>query len=149
MYKFRFFLFIVCLGARCIADVPAGADRICGKWLSGEKNLMVEVYKADNQFKAKIIWYKDDPKYAMDEWRDKHNPDPKLRSRKILGMDVLHGLVYDAHNDTWEHGIIYDAQHGKEWDAWCCIDKEGLLKVKGYWCFKFIGRTMTFRRVNP
>ncbi len=108
---------------------------------------MVQVYKEKNQFRAKIIWFNDDPSKPMQEWRDKHNPDPALRNRKLVGLEILNGLRYDADSHTWEGGTIYDAQHGKQWDAAGYIDKDGLLKVKGYWHIKIIGRTMTFKRV--
>lgn len=110
--------------------------------------MIVEVYKNRDQFRAKIVWFKDDQSKAMDEWRDKHNPDPALRERKILGMDVLSGLRYDGSSHTWGGGMIYDAQHGKQWNAAGYIDKDGSLKVKGYWHFKIIGKTMVFTRVT-
>lgn len=132
------------LGAQAQA-VPNG-DRICGKWISTDKNLIVEVYKAGDRFKAKIVWFYDDPGKPMNEWRDTKNPDPSLRTRRILGMNVVDGLKYDAGNDSWEGGTIYDAKSGKEWDAAAYINKQGLLKVKGYWHFKLLGRTMTFKR---
>ncbi|HZX59973.1 MAG TPA: DUF2147 domain-containing protein [Mucilaginibacter sp.] len=126
--------------------VPA-CDRICGKWMSAEKNLIVLVYKSGDEFKGKIIWFRDDPSLPMDEWKDKNNPDPALRSRKILGMEILRDIKYDADDHSWGDGMIYDAKHGREWNASAYINKDGLLKVKGYWHFKFIGRTMTFHRV--
>lgn len=122
-------------------------DRICGKWMSSEKNLIVQVYKSGTDFKAKIIWFKDDPSKPMEEWTDKNNPDPSLRDRKILGMDILRNMKYDAGNNSWEDGMIYDAKHGKEWNASAYIDAHGLLRVRGYWHFKIFGRTMTFKRV--
>ena len=69
---------------------------------------MVEVSKEKEQFKAKIIWFNDDPSKPMDEWRDKHNPDPALRNRKILGLEILRGLRYDWNSHTWEGGKIYE-----------------------------------------
>ncbi len=83
----------------------------------------------------------------MDKWTDKHNPDPALRSRKILGLNILKDMVYHEDTNTWEDGTIYDARHGREWNASAYIDKNGLLRVKGYWHLKFIGRTMAFRRL--
>jgi uncharacterized protein (DUF2147 family) len=62
-------------------------------------------------------------------------------------MDVLTGLVYQPATDSWENGMVYDAKHGREWNAAAYINKHGELKVRGYWHFKFIGRTLTFYRV--
>ncbi len=33
-------------------------DEIIGKWMTTQKNLTVEVYKQNNNFKAKMIWFK-------------------------------------------------------------------------------------------
>lgn len=121
-------------------------DQICGKWMSAEKNLIVEVYKKGDEFHGRIVWFKDDPSLPMEEWKDSHNPNPALRGRKVLGMDVLHGLKYDKDDNSWEDGIVYDAKHGKDWNASAYIDEHGLLRVRGYWHFKIFGRTMTFKR---
>jgi uncharacterized protein (DUF2147 family) len=124
------------------------AELICGKWQTEEGNLTVQVYKADDEFKAKIIWFNDgDSDKDMDKWIDKRNPDPTLRGRKILGMNVLEKLVYDPDSNSWEDGLIYDAKNGRHWNSSALIDKDGKLKVKGYWHFKFIGKTMTFKRI--
>jgi len=141
--------FVFLLATNSLYQPPAvpNSDRICGKWMSAEKNLIVLVYKSGDQFKGKIIWFSDDPSKPMDEWGDKNNPDPALRTRKILGMEILRDIKYDPHDNSWGDGMIYDAKHGREWNASAYINKEGLLKVKGYWHFKFIGRTMTFHRV--
>lgn len=143
-------LVIILLILSCLLSngaTPPNGDRILGKWVSSEKNLVVQVYKSGDRFRGKITWYKDDPAKAMDEWTDKHNPDPALRSRKILGMDVLRDLKYDPKDDVWEDGMIYEAKTGKEYNASAYIDKQGILRVKGYWHLKIFGKTMTFRRL--
>jgi len=130
------------------ADVAA-ADVILGKWQAIENNIIVQVYKDENnEFKGKIVWFNDgEGNKKMAVWTDKRNPDPALRSRKILGMNVLEKLVYDPKSNSWENGIIYDAKNGRHWNSAASLNKDGTLKVKGYWHFKFIGRTMTFRRL--
>ena len=127
-------------------NIPPG-EQICGKWESSEKNLIVQVYMQDNKYIAKIVWYSDTDGKPMDYWTDRRNPDPLLRNRKILGMSVLSNMTYMPDTNSWEDGLIYDSKHGRTWNASAYIDKNGLLKVKGYWHFKFIGRTMTFKRV--
>lgn len=130
-------------------DVTAKANRICGKWASTEKNLVVEVYPYKNTFKAKIIWFTGGVTKAkpMETITDIKNPDPALRTRKVLGLDVVENLVYSPKSDTWEGGKIYEVQSGKYWSAAAYLDKSGLLKVKGYWKMKLFGKTMAFKRV--
>jgi uncharacterized protein (DUF2147 family) len=147
--KFLFIFFSLSFFTRTNQRINAAlpAEQICGKWESCEKNLIVEVYSEDNKFRAKIVWFINTGGKPLDTWTDVHNPDESLRSRKILGMSILNDLCYKSDTNSWEDGMIYDAQHGRDWNASVHIDKDGLLKVKGYWHFKFIGKTLTFRRV--
>jgi uncharacterized protein (DUF2147 family) len=147
MYRWLSIVLLLLTGTQIKADTVQNCDKICGKWMSSEKNLIVQIYKVGSQFKAKIVWFNDDPSKPMDEWRDTHNPNPALRSRRILGLEILRGLKYDEDGNSWEDGIVYDAKHGRDWNASAYIDKKGLLKVRGYWHIKLIGRTMTFHRV--
>lgn len=147
----RCFFILLLVGITSIAKAQpkAVADQICGKWISAEKNIIVEVYQDKGVFKAKIVWYKnEDQSKSMEEWTDKHNPDKNLRNRKILGMDVVDKLVYDGKSHSWEHGTVYDAKSGHYWDASARLTDDGLLKVIGYWHLKFIGRSMVFKKVN-
>ena len=125
-------------------------DRICGKWQSEKKNCIVQVYRDGDDFKARLVWFddSDDRGKPMESRVDYKNPDKSLKSRKLIGMNVLEDLEYKAKSNTWENGMIYDAQTGKKWNSSAYLTSEGALKVNGYWHFKFIGRTMTFNRVQ-
>jgi len=149
MFKFLTLFFLIVFNAILQNAGPNNkADRICGKWESADKKLIVQIYHSGSAYRGKMVWFKNqDNSKAMDEWTDKHNPDPALRNRKLIGMDVLNGMTYDADSDTWENGKIYEAQSGHEWNAAAKIDKDGTLKVTGYWHLKFIGKTMVFNRV--
>ena len=147
--RYLFLLIFILSTAIAKAQTASKADRLCGKWISDEKNLIVEVYKDKNEYRAKIVWYKnEDQSKSMEEWTDKHNPDQSLRSRKILGMNVVDNLVYNSKSDSWEHGTIYDAKTGHYWDASARLINDGLLKVTGYWHLKFIGRSMIFKKLG-
>lgn len=126
----------------------APRERVCGKWESEQHNLRILIYMRNNQFRAKIIWFSDTDGKPMDYWRDVHNPDSKLRSRKLLGMEILTGLRYNAQTNSWEDGMVYDSRHGRYWNASASIGKKGRLHVRGYWHFKWIGRTINFYRIQ-
>jgi uncharacterized protein (DUF2147 family) len=63
-----------------------------------------------------------------------------------LGLQVLSRLRYNPKNKRWEHGKIYDPKTGRQWSSVAYLDEDGLLYVKGYWQFEFIGKTMRFRK---
>jgi uncharacterized protein (DUF2147 family) len=124
-------------------------DAILGKWESAQKNLIVEVYKQDNAFKAKILWFydEDDTITPIDERLDIKNPNKSLRSQKIIGLNVLSGLVYNAKQNRWVNGKIYDSSSGKTWDATVWLTDADTLNVRGFYIFRFLGKTLTFTRI--
>jgi len=140
-------LLVLLVGVNFAARAQAPCDKICGRWESAEKNIIVDVYRDTGKIKAKVVWFDAGSDKLMKEWLDKNNPDIKLQKRRLLGMNILSGLIYTPAGNSWENGMIYDAKHGRYWNAAVFIDKYGSLKVKGYWHFKFIGRTMTFNRL--
>jgi uncharacterized protein (DUF2147 family) len=120
-------------------------DAILGKWVTTAGNCKIEVYKQSEEFKAKILWLKED-KNGLNDYKDAKNPDPSLRSRKLLGMDVVQGLHYNADDNEYIDGVIYDARNGKKWDSVVWLTDDNQLKIKGYWLFKFLSETSTFKR---
>ena len=145
MKYFMLSLFTV-LAAFLCSQAQANSDAILGKWITTDDKLIVQVYKQNDDYKAKIIWFKASDN-KMNERLDEKNPDKSLRTRKWIGMDVLRNLHYDAGNKEWTDGIIYDAKHGKEWSSVAWISNDHLLKVKGYWVLKFLSETLTFKKI--
>ena len=126
------------------------ADFVLGSWLATDKSVAVEVYKINDEFLAKVLWFnqKLGSGKPMQMRYDTENPNPALRKRKILGMEILEGLRYNAHNHSWENGKIYDATSGRYWDSSASLTKDGTLKVRGFWKFKWIGKSMTFKKIS-
>ncbi len=124
-------------------------DRICGKWISEQKNCIIQVYKNGNEYGAKLTWFddSDDKTKPMNMRVDEKNPNKALQSRKLIGMDVADNLTYNPETNSWENGLIYDAKSGRTWSSAASLSREGMLKVTGYWKFKFIGKSMNFKRI--
>lgn len=124
-------------------------NSILGKWMSTQKNLIVEIYKEDKEFRAKVFWFsdKDDHAKPMASRTDWRNPDERLQQRKLLGLDILKDLKYNAISKRWEDGLIDDPLSGRQWSSVVYFDEQGHLKVKGYWHFEFISKTLTFDRL--
>jgi len=140
---------LFCLLLLLSSAARADENSILGRWLSSEKNLMVEVYKQGTDYKARVVWFYDvkDTITPINQRLDKRNPDITLRTQKLLGLDVLKHLVYDIGENKWTDGKIYDSTSGKVWDATVWLANSRILKVRGYCYFQFLGRTMTFTRV--
>ena len=94
------------------ASGPAMAEEDLGTWLNADRKGKIALRECENNtICGNIVWLKD----AVDEqgqpWRDRLNPDSKLRSRQVVGMDVLINAKKIAPN-TWQ-GYIYDPEVGK------------------------------------
>lgn len=97
---------------------------VLGKWLTEAGDAQVEIYKSGDKLNGKIVWLAQGP-----ETKDKHNPDEKLQSRKLMGVNILSGL--SKSKNKWEGGKIYNPKNGKSYK--CSIWLEGeQLKVRGY-----------------
>lgn len=131
-------------------SAQSAENQILGKWMSLEKSVMVEVFRKTGGFGAKVIWFNEKlgSKVPMEDRLDTQNPNPKLRQRKILGMEVLNGLVYNADKKFWEKGQIYDAQSGRTWESSVHLLANGQMKVRGFWKFEWIGKSINFYRVK-
>lgn len=139
-----FFLLLLC----STVNAQTKMDDILGNWMATDKSVKVQVYKEGGTFKAKVIWY--DIKLGsgkpMHASVDHRNPNPKMRHRKIIGMEVLDGLHFNSATKRWENGKIYDASSGRTWDSYAEIRADGELIVRGYWKWQWIGKTLHFER---
>jgi uncharacterized protein (DUF2147 family) len=118
--------------------------------MSTKGNLEVEVFKTGNEYKAKVIWFddRDDKSRPMNTRCDKWNPNQQLRNKKILGIEVMTGLVYNSSVVEWQDGVTYDARTGRYYGASAVINSDGLLKVRGYWHIRWLGQTMSFKKIE-
>ena len=116
------------------------ADDVLGTWMVPAKDASITITKKGNKFFGKITWMKNP------EELDDNNPDPKLRTRTTLGINLLRGFVFD--DGEWEKGKIYDPGDGKLYSCIMWMDGNDKLWVKGYIGFSFIGRKEMWTRVK-
>lgn len=123
------------------------ADAIIGKWLTaGEDNAKVEIFKSGSKYYGKIIWLQN-PIRDGEKALDKKNPDKKKRNNPIIGLQIISGFEYNAEENVWENGKIYDPESGKTYS--CTIKKENnKLKVRGYIGISLLGRTEIWTKTN-
>lgn len=146
----RILLSVILFAFSSLTFADEDSDRIIGKWISTEGDLIVQVYKEKNIFKAKVVWFEDSGSkgLTMHTRTDCSNPDSRLQKRKIIGLEILSDLKYNPKTNRWEDGIIYDPQGGKTWKSFAIINEDGQLQVKGYWKFEFICKTINFKKIE-
>ena len=126
--------------------VAAFAQDVVGKWKLEDGTAIVEVYKSGDVYNGKIVWLKNPTEADGTPAVDDLNPDPQLRKRQVLGLNMLSGLKQNGGEYTG--GKIYDPGNGKTYN--CSMKVEGdVLKVRGSLDKRgLIGRTMDWFRVK-
>jgi uncharacterized protein (DUF2147 family) len=91
-----------------LGPCPDAPEKLCGRVI-GLKTL-----KADNG--GPVV--------------DENNPDPKLRTRPVMGLQILSGYRKEAPG-RWVDGRAYDPEDGKSYRSNLEIRPDGKLKVEG------------------
>ncbi|MFN9209350.1 MAG: DUF2147 domain-containing protein [Betaproteobacteria bacterium] len=121
--------------------VQAAPDRVCGRWLTEDKQGTVHVYfEADGKLAGRIV------AGSGPNERDDKNPDPAQRGRPLLGLKLMQGFSRDG--DGWRGGEIYDPDEGKTYKATARLsDKDAnRLLLRGYVGVPMFGRTEEWTR---
>jgi uncharacterized protein (DUF2147 family) len=127
-------------------SAKAQTDKIEGLWYNDIKSAKIQISKGiDGKFNGKIVWLKEPLKDGKPK-TDEENKDEKLRSRPIIGMNILSGFVPDG-DHKYTDGKIYDPKNGKTYS--CNITHNGkTLSIRGYVGISLLGRTTTWEKAE-
>lgn len=133
-------LAFVSTGTLLAQTTPKSAsDAILGDWINAEKDASFLIYKKNEKYYGKITWG------TGGDSVDSKNPDPKLRTRELVGLTILNNFEFGGSN-VWDNGRIYDPKDGKTYDCKMTLKNPNTLEVRGYVGFSLFGRTETWTR---
>ena len=137
------------LAIYAVTGVAQEADKIVGIWWNDKKTSKIEVKQKDGKYIGTVIYI------APEEYEngkppiDDENPDPKLRDRSIVGLQILDGLEFNAKKKEWKDGSIYDPDSGKTYECYAWLENEKLLKLKGFVAgVRWMGRSTEWYRAE-
>lgn len=149
MKKLNFFLILA--GMMFSLHVMAQeykADDVCGTWINEDKDAHISIYQEGDKYFGKIIWLKNPVDEETGKPKlDKENPVEALRSRPIMGLNLLTDFVYDGDGE-WDDGDIYDPKSGKTYSCYMQLKSMDKLKIRGYVGISLLGRTTYWTRVE-
>ncbi len=132
--------FVASLAFSLSLCIPAqAATPIAGRWLTGDGKGVVEIGQCGAALCGKITKLLADTNGPP---TDRNNPDPKLRARPLVGLNILSGFK-DA-GKQWE-GQIYSPERGSTYRSVVKRNPDGTLSVKGClgpFCQKQVWRPM-------
>jgi uncharacterized protein (DUF2147 family) len=122
------------LAALCLASPAAAQSSIDGVWRDDGGYVEITVGPCGQARCGRITRIIRTKPGETD--RDRHNDDPALRSRPILGVTILSGLTWRG--GAWR-GRVYNPEDGGTYRAEVRPGAGGTLEVKG--CLAMICRT--------
>lgn len=130
----------------------AEGDGIAGVWNSEDRDARIEILNCADKVCGKIVWM-DEPYYTVKDKEGKpgdlrldiKNPDPALRSRTILGLQILRDFTF-AGGNRWTGGKVYDPKNGNTYSGTISLVTSNTLYLRGFIGFSLFGRTTTWTR---
>ncbi|WP_078063310.1 DUF2147 domain-containing protein [Solirubrum puertoriconensis] len=120
-------------------------DAVLGVWKNGEGTGMVQIYKKGDQYYGRVVWLKVPNNPDGTPRTDINNPDEKLRSRPLKGLENLRNFKYVG-DGQWEAGQIYDPKTGNDYSCEMKLVDDNTLEVRGYIGVSLFGRTDVWKR---
>jgi uncharacterized protein (DUF2147 family) len=129
-----------------------GSDDILGTWSNDDGKAKIEIFPCAGHYCGKISWLKrpvytpEDQDAVVGTPREDHkNPDPALRNRPLLGLQIMSGFRYSGDN-LWDKGRIYDPESGKTYQSKITLVSPQRLEIRGYVGIPLFGRTTAWTR---
>ena len=131
--------------------LPAAAEAAdpTGLWWAERGSAQVEIARCGDALCGRVAWLR----HPFDEHgcplRDAENPDPALRARPVVGLEILRNLQpAPGAAPEWNGGEIYDPTRGRTYDAVVHLDGPDRLRVRGFLGLRVLGRSTTWLRVG-
>jgi uncharacterized protein (DUF2147 family) len=116
-------------------------NQIVGKWLSGDKEGITEIYQQNGKYYGKITWLNKPNDARGKPFTDTENPDKSKRNQPLIGLIILKNFEYK--DNEWINGTIYDPESGKTYTCTIWLSDKSTLKVRGYWGIFYETQTWT------
>ncbi len=127
-----------------ITNTSVTSDTYLGKW-EIQGGSIIEIYKKGAYFYGKIHKRAKEPISNLNGL-DNKNPNKDLRTRQLLGMDILDHLSFN--DGELSGGTIYNADSGKTYavKVWINNDDKDVCYIRAYKSIFF--KTFKAKRTN-
>jgi uncharacterized protein (DUF2147 family) len=137
---------LVLLACTGVGAARAEARSPVGLWYAEGGAAQVRIERCGDALCGRVVWLRSPFDERGCDLSDERNPDRTLRSRPVVGLEVLRGLVWSG--DAWSGGTIYDPASGRTYRVSAQLDGSDRLHLRGYVGIPLLGRTTTWIRVG-
>ncbi|MFN9032594.1 MAG: DUF2147 domain-containing protein [Alphaproteobacteria bacterium] len=133
--------FIASIALALSASAAFASTSPVGVWYTQDKQGKVRIAPCGDKLCGVIISGRGKDGKPASDARDDANPNPALRSRPILGLQILRDFKPTGPG-RWGGGKIYDPNTGRTYDSKLSLSNGGVLKVEG--CVTVICQSQTW-----
>ncbi len=133
---------------------PAADDGVIGTWKTADGRALIDIYQCGDKICGRVAWLREpffpaNDRQGMAGWprTDRHNPNPELRRRRVLGLQIMEGFTRNGDN-RWGQGTIYDADTGRTYKSRLTLIAPNRLELHGYIGIPLFGRSSVWTRQN-
>ena len=147
----KFMILFTALLLSSTTVLGAGTDDILGIWKTELDESKVEVYRCGEKICGKIVWLKRPVYTDVSDGQvgtpiiDRKNPDPNLRNRPLIGLQILQGFSKQG-DSTWGGGSCYDPKSGKSYRGKIRLAALDRLELRGFVGIPLFGRSSVWTR---
>lgn len=138
-------LILLLFSASAQLSIAQSKDDILGKWLNSSGEGQIEIFKKGDKYFGKLVWIKE-PNENGKPKVDIKNPNANLRSKPILGLEIVKDFVYE--DKEYVDGKVYDPKTGKTYSGKMTLEGTNKLNMRGFIGISLIGRTEAWKRVK-
>lgn len=133
----------IAAGLAALAGSAEAAGTVQGVWLTQTGSGKVRIAPCGSKLCGTIVWVKNPlDKTTGKPQLDVKNPDPALRDRPIVGLQMIRDFK-SVPGGRWAGGSIYDPESGKTYASKLNLNPDGTLKVEG--CIAIICQAQTWK----
>jgi uncharacterized protein (DUF2147 family) len=125
---------------------PADATALDRSVCLIDSRVAIQIVDCSGLLCGQIVWLQASVDSGDRVIRDKINPDPLLRQRKLCGLTILWGL-HATDLDHWRSGWFYNPDNGTTYRVSAELVTQDLLVARIYLGFPLFGRTKVLHRV--
>ena len=125
----------------CSLSTAQAADPIEGLWKVSDGKATIRVTIEKGKLVGRITAVSN-PSWVFDT----ENKDPKLQTRKIIGLPMVWGFYKKG--DKWEGGKVYDSANGKTYKGKIWLEGKDKMVMRGFVGVSLLGRSAEWNRVK-
>ena len=129
------------------AGVACAGESLDGFWIDSDGEVILEIGPCGSARCGKVAWLRLPNGADGLPLLDVKNPDPKLRTRPVCGIQVVSGFKKSGEG-TWGGGSVYVSDYGTTFSGTAQLLSPTQVKVSGYWGISLFGSSEVWTKVT-